>query len=207
MNGRTETAGGTWSGVAAIVLCGVVLGVAYNYLGLISRKPWGLPWVAEDKVAAFQQMAAVTASPEPASAPPVSDDPLAIPAAPTGALPVIPDVGRPVPIDLAGLKQFVDAGAAVVVDARDPDEYVAGHIPGAVNLPYDAAISDPERLEAFDPGGKPVITYCGGGTCEVSLSLANELVFSRGLSPVAVYMGGFPEWEAKGYPVTSGAEP
>ena len=44
---------------------------------------------------------------------------------------------------------------------------------------------------------------CGGGTCELSIKLAEELFFA-GHDRVAVYMGGFPEWVEAGYATTSG---
>lgn len=190
-----------WGGVARIVLCGILLGLGYNALGLESRRPWGLPWLAEDKLAELTASTAVSGS---AAAEPDDtyvtqlSDPLAIPMA--AGLPEIPAAGRPVQIELGAVKQYADSGAAVIVDAREPEEYAAGHIRGAINLPYDTAVSDPALLEALDTAGRPIITYCGGGTCEVSLSLAEELIFA-GHDRVAVYIGGFPEWEQSGYPV------
>lgn len=202
MNDSSETVpSSAWSGVARILLCGILLGLAYNALGLQSRRPWGLPWIAEDKLAALAASTAVSGS---AAAEPAGgyvtqlSDPLAIPSA--GVLPEIPAAGRPVQIELGAVRQYADSGAALIVDARDPDEFAAGHIRGAINLPYDTAVSDPALLESLDAGGRPIITYCGGGACEVSLSLAEELIFA-GYDRVAVYVGGFPEWEQAGYPV------
>jgi rhodanese-related sulfurtransferase len=100
---------------------------------------------------------------------------------------------------------FVEAGGAFLIDARDPYEYEEGHLPGSINLPYETAISDPALLESLDTGGRPIIAYCGGGDCEVSYSLALELVAS-GYERVAVYVGGFPEWQENGLPVTTGGE-
>ena len=195
-------------GVLLIMLGGVVLGLVYNYIGQHSRRPWGLEWIGQDRLAQLATMEPVAGDGEPAPSPTsyVSDDPLAIPgAAPVAAaLPQIPDIGRPVEIYIDAVKQYHDADAAMIVDARDVEEYAEGHIAGAVNLPHDVAATDPTRLERFDPGGRPIVTYCGGGTCEVSLSLAYELL-SAGHHPVAVYMGGFGEWELAGYPVERSA--
>jgi rhodanese-related sulfurtransferase len=74
---------------------------------------------------------------------------------------------------------------------------------GALNLPYERAATDPTALERLDTAGRPIITYCGGGQCEVSLSLAHELLAS-GFPRVAVYVGGFPEWQDAGKPVATG---
>lgn len=113
----------------------------------------------------------------------------------------VPDTGRPLMVQLPKVKEFWDAKAALIVDARDPAEYAQGHIPGAVNVPADEAISDPDRLEAVDSGGRPIICYCGGGSCEVSIHLAEALVYQAGKKRVLVFMGGWPDWEGAGYPV------
>ena len=194
--------------VLLIMLTGIILGLAYNYIGLHSRRSWGLDWIGQDRLAQLATMEPVAGDGEPAPSPPsyVSDDPLAIPgAAPVAAaLPQIPDIGRPVEIYMDAVKQYHDADAAMIVDARDAEEYAEGHIAGAVNLPHDVAATDPTRLERFDPGGRPIVTYYGGGNCEVSLNLAYELL-SAGHHQVAVYMGGFGEWELAGYPVERSA--
>jgi rhodanese-related sulfurtransferase len=139
----------------------------------------------------------------------VSDDPLAIATGSTGAgegLPEIPDVGRPIEIKLSAAKKFFDAGAALFVDAREASDYAAGHVPGAVNLPFDESVTDPGRLEKLDGRGKPYIVYCGGGGCEVSIQMAGALI-QVGHKKVLVFEGGYPEWETAKYPVASGAEP
>ena len=104
------------------------------------------------------------------------------------------------------MKKFFDAGAASIIDARDTTEYADGHIRGAVSLPYDEVITDPVRLGAFDAHDKPIIVYCGGGTCEVSMNLAFALI-QAGQKRVLVFTGGYPEWEAAGYPIEKGKAP
>jgi rhodanese-related sulfurtransferase len=48
----------------------------------------------------------------------------------------------------------------VLIDVRPADEYQAGHIPGAINIPADYMKAEPSRL----PKGKstPLIFYCRG---------------------------------------------
>jgi len=211
VSGRDQSAAvepGLGRGVLVLVLTGTLLGMVYNYIGLESRRPWGLAWIGQDRLTQMASMEAVASDGDTAPPPSsyISDDPLAIPgtASFAAALPQIPDVGRPVEMHLDALKQYFDADAAMIVDARDPEEFAESHIAGAVNLPYDEAVTDPVRLEQLNTDGRPIVTYCGGGNCEVSLSLAYELVYA-GHHPVAVYMGGFPEWEQAGYPVERGA--
>ena len=195
--------------VAVIVAVGIALGRA----GIPAR---GLPWIAEatkieslEEAQAGARLGATSPAAHPAAAPQVSDDPLAIATGSTGAgegLPEIPDVGRPIEIQLSAAKKFFDAGAALFVDAREASDYAAGHVPGAVNLPFDESITDPERLEKLDGRGKPIIVYCGGGGCEVSIQMAGSLI-QVGHKKVLVFEGGYPEWEIAKYPVASGAEP
>ncbi len=118
----------------------------------------------------------------------------------------IPDVARPLQLQLPRFKQLFDKGAVLVVDARDPDEYAAGHIRGAISLPYDEVATDTERLAKVDSGGRPIVVYCGGGTCEVSIQLAETLI-AAGKHRVLVYLGGYPEWEGAGDPIVRGNQP
>ena len=183
--------------MVVILITGLLLGAGYNVIGQRSDPRWGIDWIGEDRL---ENLPTLESSAGPDGLPSAYtdiDDPLAIPA--TAGLPEIPNVGRPIKIPLATLKQFFDADAVFIVDAREADEYEISRIAGAINLPYDQAITDPELLENLDTGGRPIVTYCGGGSCELSLSLAEELFYS-GHEKVLVYVGGFPEWQAAGYP-------
>jgi rhodanese-related sulfurtransferase len=203
-----EGSNGAFKGVIIIVACGMLLGFAYNAFGLIAKEPWGLSWISESKLELLANSELVSAVAEdPAELPGEDywtdiDDPLAVPAAAQAGLglPDIPCVGRPVQIEIGALKQYYDAAGALIIDAREPMDYDDGHISGAMNIPYDIALTDPQALVKLDTGGMPIITYCGGGTCEVSLTLAEELI-AAGHSQVAVYIGGFSEWAEAGYPV------
>lgn len=48
----------------------------------------------------------------------------------------------------------------VLIDTRNPDEYVAGHIPGAINIPADRMKMEKAKLPK-DPS-TPIIFYCRG---------------------------------------------
>jgi rhodanese-related sulfurtransferase len=119
------------------------------------------------------------------------------------AVPEIPELDRPLSTEIATVKQFFDAEAAVLLDTREAEEYLEGHIPGALSYPYDRVRDEPEILHDLDPGDRPIIAYCGGGTCEISMGVADALI-AMGHRKVLVYMGGFPEWVAAGYPVARG---
>jgi rhodanese-related sulfurtransferase len=207
----TETGSRLWGGIAAIVLTGSLLGVAQNAIVRYGNPKSGLEWsYAPPTLEALPDAAPATAAAaapagSDAPLPPDMNDPLGLGAASSGMFDV-PDVPRPLQIQLSRVKQFVDANAAVVIDAREPSEYAEGHIPGAVNMPYDTVVTDPVKLDAFDQKGKPIIVYCGGGTCELSMNLAFALI-GAGKTKVLVFMGGWPEWSAAGNPVAKGPTP
>jgi rhodanese-related sulfurtransferase len=97
-------------------------------------------------------------------------------------------------------------GRIVFVDARNPDDYQEGHIPGAYELdPYH-----PDReLETVLPicqAADEVVVYCTGGDCEDS-DTAAILLRDDGVpgEKLFVYGGGFKAWEAAHLPVETGA--
>lgn len=135
-----------------------------------------------------------------------------------------PDEAPPeLPIDPALGLRVADADAAwwyfqvmrstpgwvVFVDARSPEEYAKGHIPGAV-LVYHYAVDRylPDVLPTLRQAGH-IVVYCNGGDCEDSAALANVLIFDEGLDyeSVCVYEGGIVEWKELGRPVQTGPQP
>lgn len=92
----------------------------------------------------------------------------------------------------------------VLIDARSPDEYAAGHIPGAVNIPASENVepgdipywADAEQLRQMyaEAGVTPqtrVIAYGGDGWDAYVTYFTLGLL---GYEDVAVYPGGWPEW-------------
>jgi len=191
--------------VLLLIGIGVVLGLGYNTLGLQEGAGWGIAWKGVDRFGEFNDRedntVAAVEDPGESAYMAVSDDPLAPPPDVEQPVPEIMDVGRPVKVELKAVKQLYDASAALFVDAREEWEFNEGHIGGAISLPYDISVTDPAKLEQLDSGGRPIVVYCGGGACEVSLKLADEMVNYYGHRRVAVYMGGFPEWVGAGYPI------
>ncbi len=118
-------------------------------------------------------------------------------------LPFIPESDQPVQVKLATAKLLFDAGGALFLDAREPTDFEAGHIPGALQMTREDALNDPDRVKALPVRGRPIVTYCDGGPCESSLELARALV-GAGYRKVLVFAGGYPEWVAAGHPVERG---
>ena len=196
-------------GVVLILVLGVVLGLLHNGIGLKSQPAYGVDWISRDRTEeVFVLGQEDGGSPEADSDVTYHDvdDPMAMFAVPDPAvadLPEIPDMDRPIQIQLPVVKKFFDAGGGFFVDARERSEFDLGRIPGSINLPFDTAVTDPVLLESLDTGGRPVIIYCGGGDCEVSLSLAWEIL-AAGHRKVTYFQGGYPAWVENGYPIEGG---
>ena len=107
---------------------------------------------------------------------------------------------RPAHKDLAprDLKAMVDAGAALVVDVREPDEFVAGHIAGAINLPLSRF--DPARLPA--PNGKTLVLNCAGGRRSAA---ALDQCAAASAAVDTHLCGGIGAWKAANLPLVTGA--
>ncbi len=91
------------------------------------------------------------------------------------------------------------AGSAYFIDAREEHDYQEGHIRGAVHLPSSAIYEkiDDVYSAGVSPGDK-VIVYCGGGDCEASHNVVDELRRSFGFAHVLVYENGWEEVESSG---------
>lgn len=102
------------------------------------------------------------------------------------------------PVDHQELAARLRSGGALLIDVRPPEEYEAGHIPGAVNIPLKAL---PKRLANL-PKGKEIVAYCRGPYCLLAVEAVKRLrkhgYRARRLEE------GFPEWKAKGRPVAVG---
>ena len=92
------------------------------------------------------------------------------------------------------LKQ-VRKGLVTVIDLRPVEEYAAGHVPGAINIPLPEL---QKRLRDL-PKGKEIIAYCRGPYCLMSFTAVKML---RGRGHKARRLeAGLPEWRSAGLPV------
>ena len=89
-------------------------------------------------------------------------------------------------------------GLVTVLDLRPPEEYEAGHVPGAVNIP----INDLEKRLGELPRRKEIIAYCRGPYCLMSYD-AVQLLRKKGLKARRLE-NGLPEWRMSGLPVDRG---
>ncbi len=118
----------------------------------------------------------------------------------------IPASDLPRNVSLAKAKTFYDRGGLLVLDARDPGEYADGHIQGAVDAPYDQKAGDPDWIMKTAKDPRPILVYCDGGDCELSLDLGT-VITQVGHKRVLILTDGYPGWSDAGYPTATGANP
>ena len=106
-------------------------------------------------------------------------------------------------ISIDEMKRQFDAKTAVILDARSPQEYEEGHIPGSINIPHDQIPQYQDVLTNEVSNDAHVICYCRSPTCDFSDLLATELKVI-GWEDVSVFSGGWEEWSKAGYPVEKG---
>jgi rhodanese-related sulfurtransferase len=88
------------------------------------------------------------------------------------------------------------------VDVREPDEFAAGHLPGARNLPRGflevrADLSHPKRDAWLSDRDRPLVLYCGGGNRS---ALAARTLQEMGFTKVVSLAEGWAGWTKRGYP-------
>jgi rhodanese-related sulfurtransferase len=86
---------------------------------------------------------------------------------------------------------FDRAPGSVLLDVREPEEFAAGHAPGAVNVPM--RLLTPPRL----PEGRPVLCICRSGNRSGRVA---EVLVASGIDARNV-TGGMLAWEREGLPI------
>ena len=99
------------------------------------------------------------------------------------------------PVPAKELLERAKKGLVVVLDVRPTEEFDAGHLPGAVNIPIHQL---EKRLREL-PKRKEVVAYCRGPYCLMSYD-AVSLLRKKGLKARRLEEG-LPEWRAAGLPV------
>lgn len=103
-------------------------------------------------------------------------------------------------MDVETVASLKEADAIILLDARPPDKYETGHIPGAINLPITTFADTYDSVKPLLEEGKSLVLYCIGIHCIDSSLLAREL-HNKGHREIFVFKGGMEEWEAMGHPV------
>ena len=99
------------------------------------------------------------------------------------------------PVSRKELARRLKDGTVMVLDVRPEDEFAAGHLPGAVNVPLRELA---RRLRNL-PKNREIVAYCRGAYCVFAFE-AVALLRKHGFKSRRLE-DGFPEWRAAGFPV------
>lgn len=84
----------------------------------------------------------------------------------------------------------------LILDVRTAEEYAAGHVPGAVNVPHTALASQIESLSVYK--GRPVVVYCRSGR---RAGIAADILQANAFVDVRHLEGDMSGWTAADMPV------
>lgn len=99
------------------------------------------------------------------------------------------------PIAATDLIKMANENLVSILDVRPIEEYNAGHLPGAINIPIEEL---QQHLKDFEPG-QEVVAYCRGPHCILAFDAVAQLR-KKGLKARRLE-NGFPEWKVAGLPV------
>ena len=103
-------------------------------------------------------------------------------------------------------KAALGSPSAVLLDARAPEEYAAGHLPGALSVPPDQIGEALPRAEERVLAAGAVVVYCSSDDCGDAIAVT-EYICQIAPDRVYIFVGGWRAWTAAHYPVTTGEQP
>ena len=98
-------------------------------------------------------------------------------------------------ISVADAKKQAEAGAAILIDVREEEDWKEGHAHGAKHL--SRGVIELEIEDEIPDPKKPIICYCGGGSRS---ALVAESLQKMGYENVRSLAGGFRAWKEAGLP-------
>ena len=100
-------------------------------------------------------------------------------------------------ISVSEAKEKLEAGAAVMVDVRNPDEYVEVHAEGVRLIPVNTVLAEIKQIREF-AAGKEILFICKSGQRS---ALAAEYATAAGLDELPLFNveGGTTAWVEAGY--------
>ncbi len=96
-------------------------------------------------------------------------------------------------------KEKLDAGTAVMIDVRDPDEYAEIHAEGVRLIPVNTVINEAKQIRSYAGDKKEVLFICKSGARS---ALAAEYATAAGIDDLELFNveGGTDGWAADGLP-------
>ena len=101
-------------------------------------------------------------------------------------------------ISVTEAKEKLDLGVAVMVDVRDPDEYVEVHAKGVRLIPVNTVMHEARQIRSY-VGDKELLFICKSGQRS---ALAAEYATAAGIDDLALFNveGGTIAWVEAGFP-------
>jgi phage shock protein E len=93
------------------------------------------------------------------------------------------------------LEQRLGEAGLVVLDVRTPEEFAAGHVPGAINVPHDQV--EARLAELAGAKDQDVVLYCRSGR---RVQVAAGVLAKAGFTRLSHLEGDFPGWSGAGLP-------
>jgi len=108
--------------------------------------------------------------------------------------------GSPIGTELSPREahQALQAGRAILIDVRDPDEHAREHIAGAVSIPLSRF--KPTDAAAAARPGQDIIVHCRTGRRSIDALNSSAALVQSGLK-VSTLTGGIEAWKREGLPV------
>lgn len=95
-------------------------------------------------------------------------------------------------LSVSELKQSMqDDKAPIIIDVRDEDEYLTGHIPGAIMVPAKQMEHHLDMMEQYRK--EDIVLYCQSGR---RASAAATVLENAGFKNVKLLQGDYPGWES-----------
>jgi len=107
------------------------------------------------------------------------------------------NLSSPLVITPAELRERLEGESVpLILDVRSPEEYAEGHIPGAINIPYDQVAANLDWLESFRTA--EIVVYCRTGR---RAGVAENVMREAGFTQVADLEGHMTSWSEAELPV------
>lgn len=85
----------------------------------------------------------------------------------------------------------------VILDVRTPEEFAAGHVPGARNIPHDQLPNRIAELAGIED--REVVVYCRSGR---RAATAQDTLAAHGFKRIIHLEGDMLKWEAERRPIS-----
>ncbi len=102
----------------------------------------------------------------------------------------------PLEVSVSEAADLRDAGA-FMLDVREPEEWMAGHIPGATLIPLGELASRVSEV----PTDRQVVVVCRSGNRSAT---GRDILRDAGLEQVTSMAGGMNQWAGAGYETVTG---